>query len=873
MNLNKNNRLRLDLDFYTFGYSIVHFKPENDCGKGIMPHRHFIVFLIALIIFCLFFSIPPFTLPYIQDREADLLLRLRGSRTADSCLFFIYLDESDIQTLGGWPITRDYYSYIIHILTEKNAEAIALDIWLDTPNSQYPEFDRMLAEFLESSGRVVLPNVIQTHEMMNGFEELNPLTEFVRSAAAIGFSNLGESAVLRRIPVITGDSLKPSFGLAMAKQMLQGKIRREKRSIVIDMRDRSFLQIPLDHGRIWMNPAGCIQQFSSMRFTEVLNAYRYQPGSLNFSGKLVLIAAIAPSLPVLRSTSLCAQIPASLIHGTVAENIIDQNWLRSPRFPMRLIWLLLWMLGTVCATRFGGQKALLWLAVIIPAMVICAWAGICYFYTVLPITGSLAIILISCLGFIMYQNRHDKQRHVSRLTDIEAQIQRKEAEMALAIKRLSETESRLFKELEEKKQLSRETRTLLEQKEAEVLVLEKQVRDLRGSTVPVSQELSPKYDEIICGPESPLKETLALVAKVAGDDIPVLIQGETGTGKEMIARIIHQSSRRERKAFVAVNCGALSESLLESELFGHERGAFTGAVGQRRGRFELAQGGTLFLDEITETTLHFQARLLRVLQEGSFERVGGERTLHADVRIIAAHNKKLSEEVKSGRFREDLFFRLTAFPIDLPPLRDRAEDIPLLTGFFIRRYQKSNKIQFSEAAMHQLQAYRWPGNVRELENIVRRAAILAKSEKRDLIQVKDLPDEIQKDALDQLPALYHPLESQVLETLRAFRFSHSAIGQTARALGNRDRGTIREYYRGLCFQFFIEHDQDPSKAAAALADSDDQTVNDRIERKIREYIENVRQSVLESQDESICYKGLPKKFHPYLDKIIRNLKE
>jgi transcriptional regulator with GAF, ATPase, and Fis domain/CHASE2 domain-containing sensor protein len=839
-----------------------------------MPHRHFRVFLIVLIIFCLLLSIPLCTPLFIQDGEADLLVRLRGARTTDSCLFFIYLDESDIQAMGGWPITRDYYSYMIHILTEKNAEAIALDILLDTPNRQYPEFDRMLAEFLESSGRVVLPNVIQTLENRNGFEELNPLPEFVRNAAAIGFSNLGESPVLRRIPIVTGDSLVPSFGLAMARQMLQGRIHLEKRSIVIEMSDRATVQIPLDRqGRIWMNPIGCIHQFPSMRFTEVLNAYRNQPGSLSFSGRLVLIAAIAPSLPVLRSTSLCAQIPASLIHGTVAENIIDQNWLRSPRFLICLIWHLFWMFCAVGIGRLGGRQAALWLAVVIPAMIVCAWAGIRLFYTVLPITGTLVIVMISGPGYIVYQKWYDRKRHDDRLTQIEAQIQKKEIELVQAEKRLSETESRLFREIEEKTQLSRETRTLLEQKEAEVLVLEKQLRDLRVFTVPVSQEPSLKYDEIVYGPESPLKKTLALVVKVAGDDIPVLIQGETGTGKEMIARIIHQSSRRERKAFVAVNCGALSESLLESELFGHERGAFTGAVGQRRGRFELAQGGTLFLDEITETSPHFQARLLRVLQEGTFERVGGERTLHADVRVIAAHNKKLSEEVKAGRFREDLFFRLTAFPIDLPPLRDRVEDIPLLADFFIRRYQKSNKIRFSEAAMQRLRGYRWPGNVRELENVVRRAAILAKSEKRDLIQVKDLPDEIQKDALDQLPALYHPLESQVLETLRAFRFSHSAIGQTARALGNRDRGTIREYYRGLCFQFFIDQEQDPSKAAAALADSDDRAVNDRVERKIREYIENVRQSVLESQDELTCYKGLPKKFHPYLDKIIRNLKE
>ena len=838
-----------------------------------MPRRHVRVFLVALIILSLFFSIPTLSPRFIQDGDADLLLRVRGSRQVDSSLFLIYINENDIQALGGWPVTRDYYSYIIHILTEANAKVIALDVWLDTANRQYPEFDRMLSEFMESSGRVVLPNVIQIQEDVNQFQILNPLPEFVRSAAAIGFSNLGDSPVLRRIPATMGDSLLPSFGMAMAEQMLQGSIHREKRSIVLERSDRTPVRIPLDgQGCIWMNPFGCVQQFPGMSFTEVLTAYNNRPASLNFSGKLVLIAATAPSLPVLRASSLCSHLPASLIHATIAENIINQNWLRFPSFFIRLVWILFWVLSAVCAGFLSRRKTAPWFTAVIPVMIVMACAGIQFFYIVLPVTGSVAAILISGLGYIWYQSRYEKQRHNNRLTDIEAQIQRKEAELIQAENRLSETETRLFREIEEKTQLSEETRALLEQKEAEVLGLEKQLRDLEAFTVPVNDEHFPRNDDIIHGPESPLNETLSLVAKVAGDDIPVLLQGETGTGKEMIARIIHQSSRRQHKAFIAVNCGALSESLLESELFGHERGAFTGAVSQRRGRFELARGGTLFLDEITETSLHFQARLLRVLQEGTFERVGGERTLHADVRVIAAHNKNLSEEVEAGRFREDLYFRLTAFPIDLPPLRNRVQDIPLLAGFFIQRYQKSDKIRFSEAAMDRLQGYRWPGNVRELENVVRRASLLAKSEKRDLIQVKDLPQEIQKNVPDEIPALYRPLESQVLETLRALRFSHSAISQTARALGNRDRGTIREYYRGLCFQFFVEQEQDPSKAAAALAHLDDQAVIDRVERKIIEYIDHVRQSVLESPDEPSSFKGLPRKFHHYLEKIIQDMK-
>jgi transcriptional regulator with GAF, ATPase, and Fis domain len=414
---------------------------------------------------------------------------------------------------------------------------------------------------------------------------------------------------------------------------------------------------------------------------------------------------------------------------------------------------------------------------------------------------------------------------------------------------------------------------LAEEKETAVLELEKQVRDLKTSFEPEGGQGHPKFQDIIHGSDSPLTQILQLVEKVAKDDIPVLIQGETGTGKELIARAIHQASPRHRRPFVAVNCGALSESLLESELFGHEKGAFTGAQSQRRGRFELAQGGTLFLDEITETTPAFQARLLRVLQEGAFERVGGERTLQADVRIITAHNKDLDREVKEKRFREDLFFRLKGFPINLPPLRNRPTDVPILVRFFVQKYlRRDSAVQVSEAAMVRLGSYRWPGNVRELENAVRRAVLLAKSEGRGMIQLKDLPEEIRSEATAAEPVLYHPLETQILDTLRAFQFSHAAIGQTAKALGNRDRGTVTEYFRGLCFQFLVQHGGDVKKAASALAASGEPEVIRRVEVKMRDYVENVRASLAEKrnseQSKPSCFKGLPQKFHPFLQQLI-----
>jgi two-component system response regulator HydG len=235
---------------------------------------------------------------------------------------------------------------------------------------------------------------------------------------------------------------------------------------------------------------------------------------------------------------------------------------------------------------------------------------------------------------------------------------------------------------------------------------------------------------------------LDLVRQVAPSTATVLIQGESGTGKELIADAIHHGSPRRERPFIKVNCAALPENLLESELFGHERGAFTGAVARKEGRFELADGGTLFMDEIGEISPAMQAKLLRVLQSGEFERVGGTRTLKADVRLVAATNTDLAALVREKRFREDLYYRLNVITIQVPPLRERQEDIPLLAHHFLRRYAEKNTktiSAFAEDTLDILQTYPWPGNVRELENVIERAVVLTRSSQ---ISPADLPETV-----------------------------------------------------------------------------------------------------------------------------------
>lgn len=266
------------------------------------------------------------------------------------------------------------------------------------------------------------------------------------------------------------------------------------------------------------------------------------------------------------------------------------------------------------------------------------------------------------------------------------------------------------------------------------------VKRLKEENIRLKKDLHRCYSfPNIIGESPEMKKVFSLIEKISKSDSTVLIYGESGTGKELIATTIHYHSSRKDKPLIKVNCAALPEGLIESELFGHEKGAFTGAIKRKPGRFELANGGTIFLDEIGDLPLSTQAKLLRVIQERTFERVGGTETLNVDVRVIAATNKNLEREVREGRFREDLYYRLNVIPITLPPLRQRREDIPYLIDFFLNKYRDktSKNVRFSKDAIDVLLKYDYPGNVRELENIVERCVTLSTS---DIITKDDLPD-------------------------------------------------------------------------------------------------------------------------------------
>jgi two-component system response regulator HydG len=304
----------------------------------------------------------------------------------------------------------------------------------------------------------------------------------------------------------------------------------------------------------------------------------------------------------------------------------------------------------------------------------------------------------------------------------------------------------------------------------------------------------------IVGQSALMRAVFQTIEKVAPPDIPVLIQGESGTGKELVARAIHNRSKRAGGPFVKVNCGALAETLLESELFGHEKGAFTGAIKRKLGRFELADGGSLFLDEVGDMTPGLQLKLLRVLQEKEFERVGGEETIRIDARVVSATHRDLKKEVEAGRFREDLYYRLHVVPCAVPALRERREDIPLLVGHFIKKHgPRINPAVdgIDDASLARLCAHHWPGNVRELENAIEQALVFANGPH---IDVSALPGFLREGASadtlavppgdKSLPEILEDLERQLIQ--RAYDKTGGVKTETARLLGIK---TSALYYK------------------------------------------------------------------------------
>ena len=856
---------------------------------------------VAVPVGVLLFAASPLFAP-LEDQLTRLKYLARGVEPADSNIVLVYADNEAVKTVG-WPVRRNFQALLLHALADLHPRAIGLEIVFDDPRPGYhefPEYDTLLAAMIRRAGCVVLasyfdhvdegtgpadslPTSISTYPRVRGDIPPGrglhmPLPAFAGAAAGIGHVNFSNDEATA-IPVVVADgrTAVPAFALEVLR-VATGTSPNDvllRDGLVLLDREGRERRLPLSgHAAVLLNFPGPLRSYVRYPFLEVLRSYdalrHGQPGTVPvelLKNKIILVGLIAEGRSEFRPTPFDPRTPTLVHHATLIDNALHDRFLTAVPPAAAGLILLLAAMGCAVAVLLLPRPFHILAAfsivaiVVIASFILFALSGI-----LLPVTGVVLAGAAVTAIVLAVRSRAEGVR-VDVLTAerdaVMTQLHDREAKVAL-----------LERELLARQNDSGKARAdgLLEEirrYKQEIYALSTRAQDMeRFDLVADDEQGSPEtFEGIVYAPVGPMKQVVEFVRKIAPSDAPVLILGESGTGKELVARAIHGKSGRAPKAFVAVNCGALAETLLESELFGHEKGAFTGAVKDRMGRFELADGGTIFLDEIGEVSEAFQLKLLRVLQEGEFERVGGSKTVRVDVRVVAATNKDLREEVSLGGFREDLYYRLNVLTISLPPLRDRPGDVTLLLRHFLQR--EGGGVTASKGVIEILQSHSWPGNVRELESSVKRAVLMAKAENRAMIAARDLPDELAAALRGAVP-----VHDQVVELVRAKGFSRSSVSDTAAELGGLNRGTVAEYLRGECLRIFAEAEYNVGDAARRIALSTDEAILDRVQKRLNEYLLNIASAIDQSQPWETSRtalrpktKNLPQRYHPVVEQV------
>ena len=835
------------------------------------------------------------SLNVVEDQLTVLRYAVRGTTVPDTNIVIVYIDDETIRSTE-WPIPRNYYALLINTLTDLQVRAIGVEMVLETSRLEYPEYDELLGKVIASSGKVVLTSYFDSlttnprarrlsadtgkpqfsypavaQPATTGFGLHSPMPQIGRGAAGVGHVNLVRDV---DIPVFVGygDGVVPCFGAELARIAIgaeRGSVFSDGESVAMRQRSTSISFGTHQSGFVALNFPGPLRTFAVYPMLEVLKSYDAlkQGGAgripvLSFRGKIVLVGVVAEGISQSYRTSVDPRYPSIGLHATFLDNALQSRFLHRVSLPWTLILAALFGCGVMLTVIHARSPRLVvsligWLVLTLLSLILFAAAGIIF-----PVVPFLFVGAIATIGGFLYRHRwmqeqfrvvsQEKEAVLKHLRDREARLAVLEQEL-LDIPR-SGPVSRTHELLEE-----------IQKYKAEIRSLSSQADDMEEYPLRQETPVAAEFEGIVYSKSGRMKGPVEFVTKIAGSDAPVLILGESGTGKELIARAIHAKSTRAQGPFVAVNCGALSEGLLESELFGHDKGAFTGAVKDRMGRFELADGGTIFLDEIGEVSEGFQLKLLRVLQEGELERVGGSKTIQVKVRVLAATNKDLKEQVRLKRFREDLYYRLNVLTIVLPPLRERREDIPLLMQRFLDR--EGGELKVSKSVMVALQNHPWPGNMRELESVIRRGALLAKAEKRRLVTAHDLSEEIASAVQGVVR-----IEDQILDIMREKGFSRSSVSETAATLGGLSRGTVAEYLRGECLKAFTEQQFDLDRSVRYLTLSQSPDVLERLRRRMVEYLSNIAEGVDKNAPWDIAKiglrpktKNLTQRYHTYLE--------
>ncbi|MDP2886388.1 MAG: sigma 54-interacting transcriptional regulator [Ignavibacteria bacterium] len=861
--------------------------------------RKYIIVSGMVVLVLLLLRIASGPMNKLEQGLHDVQYQLRGQVPADTNIVILYFDNDDISSLGGFPLKRNIYALLIDVLMRNNVKVIAFDILFGEPNLEYPEHDELLAAKAASSGRVVCSSYfgrVDTKQLSSptlapdqfpalgrlpkpvlyGGQIQLPYRELLQSAAGIGHLNTTDGFP-SELPLLfdANGRAVPAFGLEVLRVFAgvdRSAVRLDDHEVSLPT-SAGAITVPMNgDGTTSLNFPGPLSSFRHYSCVEVLRSFSNDSASLSaLQGKIVFVSVIGVGRGNFVRTPFDAQFPAVGLHATLIDNALEGRFTKSvtpfvgevliPLFLSSILILLIHRFGYFRGGVFGVLLAILYVA--------SAQLLLVASHVILPIVSPMLLLAIAWLCPVLY-DYFVVGKQVARLESekekVEGKLREGELKLQMLAKELfdhttTDSSPRASELLEEIKRYKDEIKTL-----------SAQVSDMVEfeAAEPEPSSGASEFGGIIYEKAGKMKDAIGLIEKISVSDANVLILGESGTGKELVARAVHDLSSRKGKVFVAVNCGALTETLLESELFGHEKGSFTGAVKEKIGRFEHANGGTIFLDEIGETSEAFQVKLLRVVQSGEFERVGATVTLKTDARIIAATNKNLRDLVAAKRFREDLYYRLNVFSIELPALRERKGDIPYLAEYFMKKEEGS--LSLSSTVMDAFIQYRWPGNVRELQSAITRAGILARSERRTLVQLRDVSEEIAASIKGRID-----IEDQIIEILRSKKFSRSSISETAEELGGLNRGTVAEYFRGICFKHFFESSWDEGKAVAAIMGDGDPDSGEKVEKKLREYLANVIEGISAGQEieglrKSLRpkYKNLPQRYHTILDEVVRS---
>ncbi|MFA3782454.1 sigma 54-interacting transcriptional regulator [Melioribacteraceae bacterium 4301-Me] len=771
-----------------------------------------------------------------------LFYKVLPNKELDKSIILITIDSNDIETLGGWPLKRSYYALLINKLSQLKTKVIGLEIMLSDRTPLQSVYNDLLNDELKKANNVVLSSVVikLKNETLHDSIIFSQPKYFVPSLKSGHLDYFVSDGIYIPTKIAFGDSYEKSFSSVISEFM------NKKADDLVEV----------NFYNSWKN----FTRYSLLDFFSMIDNNNNE--LKNFRNKAILIGVTDPSIAKHIQTNFDDNLPGIALHAFAVDNILTE---RSINYKAKPIVNTIVLLFLIILTQLNIDEKVFKIYLMTTVLYLIVSVVLLYFFYIQFNYSAFIIPLLFLFSFdsVMYmlKNKIYLRESLSQSEILKLSLKRKEEQLKKLQKELDLAENSQPSELIAKVNYLKNA------------VAKLQKEQLNNEPAEAINEVEIKNFHGLVYKSKLMDDVVSLIEKVAQSDATVLIEGESGSGKELAARAIHKLSKRSKNNFIAVNCAALTESLLESELFGHVKGSFTNAVADKKGKFELADNGTIFLDEIGETSENFQAKLLRVIQFGEIAKVGSTSNLKVDVRIIAATNKNLEQLVKEKKFREDLFYRLNVIKISMPSLRDRKEDIEVLANYFVGLEDAGLKL--SKGVVDVLKLYEWKGNVRELESVLKRAVILAKAENRKIIKLHDLPQQIAKT--DNIE-----LEMLILESLREKQFSHSSINETAKELNNLSRTVVAENLRGMFFKVFYESNFNFETAVRKLADSNDEKVLERVSSKAEIYLKNVSKDLVKYPNRPFeeikpkiisKYKNLPSKFHYYFDEFIKYLLE